>query len=488
LKTAKSFVKNTLIYGFAAALPKAVNVLLVRLHTETLSTSEYSVNTSFYVWAAYFNVVLTYGMETAFFRFFSTEKEKGKVLSTAFISLFLSTLSVLAVLLTFKNTLSELLGFSKPIYFSLLVWISILETLVVIPFAYLRVLGQSKKYTLFRILNISVYAFFNLLFLWAMPLLCDGNFAIAPFVNRFFDPAFKEGYIFIANLIASALTFVCVLPELRKFHFYFDPKILKKMLSYGVPILIAGLAYTTNENLDKLLLEKWLGKDVMGAYAGAYKIGVFMSLFVMAFRLGAEPFFFNKSAEKDAPKTYALVLKWFVIVGSFFGFLTVGSLDWIAQILLGNKAYHQALPIVPIILMANLFLGIYNNLSVWYKVTDKTRYGMYISLWGAGITLLLLGCLVPRIGFMGAAWATLAAYGSMCLLSYLLGKKHYAVPYDLKNMIFYLLVSTVLGGLSFLKFRANFAATVLLALAFISIVLIKEKSTLKAMSLQTKNN
>ena len=396
MSTAKSFIKNTLVYGIAAVLPKAINVLLVRLHTGTLSTSEYSVNTSFYVWAAYFNIALTYGMETAFFRFFNTEKEKGKVVTTAFISLFTTSLLALATLLFFKNSLAALLGFSNSFYFSLLIWISILDTLVVIPFAYLRVVGKSKKYTLLRVINILIYTFFNLLFLWALPKISEINSSFSESIGNVYRADFKEGYIFIANLIASAATFLMVLPLLFKFQFSFDKKILKKMLSYSWPIFIAGLAYTTNENLDKLLLEDWLGKSVMGAYAGAYKIGVIMSLFVMAFRLGAEPFFFNHAQDKNAPKTYALILKWFVILGVFFVVIIVGYLDLIAQIFLGDKAYYQALSIVPVILMANLFLGIYNNLSIWYKLTDKTHYGMYISLWGAATTVLLLGLLIPQ--------------------------------------------------------------------------------------------
>tara|TARA_B110000967_G_scaffold35687_1_gene34794 strand:+ start:4175 stop:5635 length:1461 start_codon:yes stop_codon:yes gene_type:complete len=479
LSTAKSFIKNTLVYGIAAVLPKAINVLLVRLHTGTLSTSEYSVNTSFYVWAAYFNIALTYGMETAFFRFFNTEKEKGKVVTTAFISLFATSLLALATLLFFKNSLAALLGFSNPFYFSLLVWISILDTLVVIPFAYLRVVGKSKKYTLLRVINILIYTFFNLLFLWALPKISESNSSFSESIGNAYRADFKEGYIFIANLIASAATFLTVLPLLIKFQFSFDKKILKKMLSYSWPIFIAGLAYTTNENLDKLLLEDWLGKSVMGAYAGAYKIGVIMSLFVMAFRLGAEPFFFNHAQDKNAPKTYALILKWFVILGVFFVVIIVGYLDLIAQIFLGDKAYYQALSIVPVILMANLLLGIYNNLSIWYKLTDKTHYGMYISLWGAATTVLLLGLLIPQIGFMGAAWATLAAYGSMVLLSYCIGQKHYAVPYDLKNCSFYLILGAGMSGLSFLKFKGNFTVSALFILLFLIIVYGKEKEELK---------
>lgn len=482
LSILKRFFKDTLVYGFAAVLPKAINVLLVKLHTSTLSTIEYSVNTSFYVWAAYFNIVLTYGMETAFFRFFNTEKKKEKVVSTSFISVFVSTVFALIVLLSFREELSNILGFSNPIYFSLLIWIAILDTLVVIPFAYLRVTGASIKYTLFRILNISIYAFFNLLFLWYLP----QKESVPDILKSIYNPLLKEQSIFVANVIASATTIVCVIPVLWKFNFVFDKQLFKKMLKYSWPIMVAGLAYTTNENLDKLLLENWLGKSVMGAYAGAYKISVIMSLFILAFRLGAEPFFFNHAATKNAPKTYALILKWFVIIGAFFVLIIVSFLEYIAHLFLGNEAYFKALSIVPIVLIANLFLGIYNNLSVWYKLTDKTYYGMYISIFGAGVTVLLLCVLIPSVGFVGAAWATFGAYFSMTLVSYLLGQKKYPVPYNMKKIGFYLFLSCGLSCLSFLNFQGKFTYNILLISIFLLCTYLLERKELNRFVFQQK--
>jgi O-antigen/teichoic acid export membrane protein len=415
-------------------------------------------------------------METAFFRFFNSEKEKGNVISTAFISILTTSIFALCSLLLFKEAISTALGFSDPLYFSLLVWISILDTLIVIPFAYLRVSGLSKKYTFFRLLNISIYTLFNLFFLWYLP---EKNTNTPTFFRGLYDPSFKEGYIFVANLIASAVTFICVLPIIFKFKIYFDKEILRKMLNYSWPILIAGIAYTTNENLDKLILEDWLGKDIMGAYAGAYKIGVIMSLFIMAFRLGAEPFFFNQADKKNAPTTYAIVLKWFTIIGALFVVFIVGYVDFIASIFLGDKAYYEALSIVPIILVANLFLGIYNNLSIWYKLTDKTKYGMYISVLGAGITIALLYLLIPKFGFIGAAWATAAAYGSMLVFSYLLGRKHYPVPYEVKRIGTYLLVCIILSALSFLYFKGNILINTLFISLFVTLIYFLEHKELR---------
>lgn len=482
MSTFKRFFRDTLIYGIAAVLPKAINVLLVRLHTSSLTPSEYSVNTSFYVWAAYFNIVLTYGMETAFFRFFNSEKSKGKVVSTAFISILTTSFFALILLLQFRNSISSKLGFSNPDYFTLLIWISILDTLVVIPFAYLRVSGLSKKYTLYRLLNISIYTLLNLFFLWYLPKNINFKFMLS---SISYDPNYKEGYIFISNLIASGLTFICIIPLILKFKISFDSRILKKMLGYSWPILVAGLAYTTNENLDKLILEDWLGKDIMGAYAGSYKIGVIMSLFIMAFRLGAEPFFFNQAAKENARTTYAIILKWFVIIGALFVLFIVGYLDFIAALFIANTAYYKALSIVPIILIANLFLGIYNNLSIWYKLTDKTRYGMYISVLGAIITVAMLYLLIPKIGFMGAAWATLTAYGSMLVLSYVLGQKHYPVPYDIKRIGIYLISSIGMSSLSIIYFKGEFIVnTVFLALFLVLIYTLERKDIQRMLKLK----
>ncbi|MGB2129180.1 MAG: lipopolysaccharide biosynthesis protein [Flavicella sp.] len=475
------FFKDTLIYGFAAVLPKAINVLLVKLHTSSLTTSEYSVNTSFYVWAAYFNVVLTYGMETAFFRFFSKEQEKDKVVSTAFISLVTTSLISLSFMLYFDLEISNFLGFSNPFYFDVLVWISILDTLIVIPFAYLRVVGKSKKYTLFRVLNIGVYAFFNVLFLAWIP---NSDFLqklLGTLYTSYYNPNFKEGYIFCANLLASAITFLCVLPIIFKIQFTFSKRLLLKMGKYSWPIFVAGIAYTTNENLDKLLLENWLGKSIMGAYAGAYKIGVIMSLFVMAFRLGAEPFFFNQASQKNAPKTYAIILKWFVIIGALFTLGIIVYIDLIASLFLGDASFYTALSIVPVIVLANLFLGIYNNLSIWYKITDKTQYGMYFSVLGAFITIAMLYLLIPTIGYMGAAWATLAAYSTMLIVSFVIGQYKYPIPYKVGNSLFYIGLSIVLSTISFLKFQQNYICSTLCILVFIATITVKEKEEIKRM-------
>ena len=461
-----------MIYGVAAVLPKVINVLLVKLHTAVLSTGSYSVNTSFYIWAAYFNIILTYGMETAFFRFFNKyPREQKKIISTAFLSIFFTGFLGAILLWVFAKELATYLNFSSLWHFKVLILISILDILVVIPFAYLRALGRAKKYTLYRLLNTLIYVFFNILFLSVLSQDQLDSWGL-DFVTE------KTGYIFIANLIASCAVFLAVLCFF-KFSFSLDWGILKKMLRYGMPVMVAGLAYCTNENLDKLLLERWLGKSVMGMYAGAYKIGVFMSLFIMAFRLGAEPLFFKMAAQNNAKQTYAIVLKWFVIVGIFGALLITGYIDIFANIILGSKEYYGALCIVPIILFANLFLGIYNTLSVWYKVTDATHYGMYISVLGAVFTALLLWLGIPQMGFMAAAWTTLCTYFLMAMISYLWGQKKYKVPYAVKTIVFYMLLGSVLSNVSYWFFRSQNAINTLFIIVYVLVVFVKEKRELQ---------
>ncbi|MCK4562206.1 MAG: oligosaccharide flippase family protein, partial [Flavobacteriaceae bacterium] len=423
MSTLKRFFKDTIIYGIAAVLPRAINIILVKLHTNSLTSDKYAENTIYFVYAAYFNAILTYGMETAFFRFFTKEKEKGKVVSTSFISLLVTTILFLSVMLIYSNNIAIYFGFANPIYFQILILVTTFDTLVVIPYAYLRVANKPIKFAFYKILNILIYAFFNLYFLLYIPYAIK-NGAYAPnFITANFEQNPLVLYIFVANLIASLITFLFLSPLIFKFKFIFDKKLLYKMLTYGLPIMIGSLAFVTNENLDKLLISKYLGKDQMGIYAACYKLGVFMTLYIMAFRLGAEPFFFNHAKEKNAKETYAKILTWFIIVGAIFMLIIVAFIDNFANILLGKEEYFEALAIVPIILLANLFLGIYNNLSIWYKLTDKTKYGMYFSIIGAFITIAFNIIFIPKIGFMASAWATLLAYSLMTIISYFYGKK-----------------------------------------------------------------
>ena len=479
MSSLKGFFKDTIIYGIAAVLPRAINILLTKLHTDKLISSEFAENTWYFVFAAYFIAFLTFGLETAFFRFFSKEKEKGKIVSTAFITLLLSTATFLLVLLGFNEALSNWLGFENPMHLKILTLVTAFDLLVVIPYAYLRVTKRPVKFAFYKISNIIIYAFFNLFFLWFIPYALKNNISLPSFITDHYQNTHPVIYIFIANLIASFITFLMLLPQMLKFKFEFDRPTLQKMMVYGIPIMIGSLAYVTNENLDKLLLGDMIGKEQMGIYAACYKLGVFMTLYVMAFRLGAEPFFFNEAHKENAKDTYAKIMKWFTIIGTIFMLIVVVYIHLFASVLLSKPEYYQALAIVPIILLANLFLGVYNNLSIWYKLTDRTKYGMYFSILGALITIVLNLWLIKEYGYMASAWATLVAYGSMCLLSYFYGKKYYNVPYKINTIFLYLILATVLSFISFYKFKENYIISTLFVVAFTGFILFNEKNELK---------
>jgi len=480
LSTLKSFLKDTFIYGIAAVLPRAINILLTKLHTNTLVSTKYAENTWYFVFAAYFIAFLTFGMETAFFRFFSKEKEKGKIVSTSFITLLASTLLFLGILFLFNQSLASALGFANPLHLKILTLVTALDLLVVIPYAYLRVTNQPVKFAFYKISNIIIYAFFNVFFLWFVPYAIKNGISLPEIITQSYVNTPTVVYIFIANLMASLVTFIMLLPSILKFKLEFDVTILKKMLLYGWPIMIGGLAYITNENLDKLLLGSMIGKEDMGIYAACYKLGVFMTLYIMAFRLGAEPFFFNHADKKNAKETYAKILTWFTIVGALFMLIVVVYINLFASILLGKPEYYQALSIVPVILLANLFLGIYNNLSIWYKLTDRTKYGMYISVFGAIITIVFNLVFIPIIGFMASAWATFFAYGTMTIISYFYGKKYYNVPYKMGKVLLYVMLSTALSFTSYYYFKENYLISTFFMFLFIVIVLINEKKELKS--------
>jgi O-antigen/teichoic acid export membrane protein len=470
LSAFQKFVKDTFIYGLAIVLPRLINFLLVRLHTDVLPNESYSENTEFYVVAAFFNVILTYGMETAFFRFFSKHKEKNKVLSTAMITIICSTIFFGIVLFLFRDTISKTLHINTNFY-TILIAITLIDTLVVIPFAYLRVTGRPIKFASIKLINVLVIVVLNVLFL-------STTYGLESLQNLFLVSTNVE-YIFIANLIASSIVLLLIAPYFFKAKWQFDSKILKQILNYGWPIMVAGLAFVINENLDKWLLPQFEGEYINGAYSACYKLAVFMTLFIQAFRMGAEPFFFNYSTEENAKEIYATILKYFTIVGALGLLIVTVYIDWIRPIFINNESYLLALDIVPIVLLANLCLGIYHNLSIWYKLTDKTHYGMYISIIGAIITIGFNLIFIPKIGFMACAYATLLAYGIMMIISYIIGRKHYPVPYEVKRIGLYLIISVAFSFITYYLFERDMLIGTVFLLLFLILIFYLERSELK---------
>ena len=463
------FFKDTIIYGLAIVLPRLINFLLTRLYTDVLPNESFSTNTVFYVYAAFFNVMFTYGMETAFFRFFSKYDDKNKVLSTALITVSTSTILIGILLFLCDHQLAYLMSIDLLSY-RILISITLLETLIVIPFAYLRVTGRPIRFAIVKLTNVFIIVGLNILFL-------SENFQ-SETLRKLFNVDNDVVYIFIANLIASICILILMLPYFFKSKLQFDFIVLKGLLRYGWPIMVAGVAFVINENFDKWFLDDQ-DKFVNGAYSACYKIAVFMTLFVTAFKMGAEPFFFNHAKSENAKENYATILKYFTIVGAIGLLIITVYIDVIKELIIKNDSYLLALDIVPVILLANLCLGIYHNLSIWYKLTDKTRYGMYISIFGAVITISIILTFTPTYGFIACAYATLCAYGSMMLISYFLGRQHYPVPYQIKQIGLYLGVASVFSFLAFYQFDRNIYIGTLFLIVFLGLVLFLERAELK---------
>jgi len=345
LSTLKRFFQDTIIYGFATVLPRLMNFILVPLHVTALSTVSYSVNTTFYVWAAFFNVILTYGMETAFFRYFSHSDKKSLVFSTAFISLTVTTVVFFLAVFIFRDHLIDLVDLN-PDYFNMLLGILALDTLVVVPFAYLRASNRPMKFAAVKIFNIVLVVFVNFYFLWLIP---KHPSLIPDFVLNNYSETDKVQYIFLANLLASGATFLILLPYFFRTSIAFSTEIFKQMWKYGWPVMVAGIAFVINEMLDKILLKEMVSDEIMGAYAACYKLAIFMTIFVQAFRLGAEPFFFNQANKENAKQTYANILNYFVILGSLIFIVMV--VIWIF-----SKCLLCQIPII----------GLPFQLSRWY--------------------------------------------------------------------------------------------------------------------------
>lgn len=471
--------KQTFIYGLATVLPRMFSFLLVPLYTAVLPTTEYGYITVIYAYFILFNVILAYGMETAFFRFYTQSESKLKVMSTSAWSLVVSSVLILCLAFLLRNNISEWTDIPVA-YISFVIGILLFDALAIIPFAYLRVKQKPIKYAAIKILSVIINLGLNLFFLLWLGDLAARN----SFWEQVYVPDFEISYVLIANLIASGATLLLMMPFYFKLKFSFDTTLWKKMMAYSLPVLIAGLAFSINEAFDKILLDYLLPQDIakakIGAYGACYKLAVFMTLFATAFRLGIEPFFFSHASSGNAQETYAAITKYFVVFGCIILVTVMVFLDYLKEIIIREESYWEAMGIVPLILLANLCLGIYHNLSVWYKITDRTKFGAYISVAGAVLTIVLNFALIPTIGYFGSAIATLAAYAFMMLLSFYYGKKYYPIPYDLKKIIGYLSLAIGISGVSFYQFRGNLIAGGFLLASFLLILYISERREIKA--------
>ena len=474
LNKLKLAFKQAIVYGLATVFPRVVSVLLVRLHTDKSvleNISDYGDLSIIFSYIILFNVLLSYGLETAFFRFFNSYKDKASVVNTSSISILLTSTIFLVLGLSYTDQISSFIGI-RPDYLTLVIWILVLDSLVVIPFAYLRLKDKAIKYAMIKIFNVVINVLLNIFFL----IYLKNNHTENLTLGIIYDDNFEINYIFISLLISSALTFLVMINFYFKIQYKIDFILLKKMLKYSMPILLAGLAYSVNESFDKILLDYLnVEKAQIGMYAACYKLALFITLFSTAFKLGIEPFIFSSAQNSSAEKIYALILEIFVIFGSFILLVVVVFIDVLKFLFIGDSAYWEALYIVPVILLANLFLGIYQNLSVWYKVSDNTRYGAYLSLFGALVTITFNLLLIPTMSYIGSAWATLFCYGSMCVVSYVLSRKYYPIPYDAKRIFTYLFSSLGLYCIWTVWHDSYFAFSTLVCFVYMFLILVLEK-------------
>ena len=484
----KNLFKQTAIYGLATVLPRMFSFLLVPLYTNLLPKSEYGKVSIIFAWMIFFNVILAYGMETSFFRFYNTESDKKNVLETTTVSIFWTSISFLFIGLLYRNTLALWLGIDSQ-YITYTIWILVLDALVIVPFSKLRATQKPMVYAAIKIGNVLVNLSLSVFFLVYFPRIA--HMYPNSFFGSLYVDGFQIGYIFLANIIASLLTFVALSPDYVYLKWKFDLKLWKRMMRYGLPIMVAGIAFAINEQFDKILLGRWLPANIaegeVGVYSACYKLGLFMVLYRTAYTLGIEPFFFSHSSNANAPQTYATVTKYFVIFGSFILLGVIVFADVFKFLMIRDTSYWEAMKVVPLIILANFFLGIYTNLSVWYKLIDKTYIGAYISIVGAVVTLVLNYLLIPTMSYMGSAIATIAAYGSMMLISYYLGNKYYPIPYDAKKIGSYLGISIGFSVISFYGFRENYFVGIPLLLSFLYFIYHNEKETINGILKRKKN-
>lgn len=471
----KSLFKDTFIYGLATVLPRFLSFLLVPLYTGIFAEEEYGIIVFIMSYVIFFNVILAYGMETTVFRYFNKNEDNSNVIPTAAISILFTSICFLTLTLGFREDISAFLNI-KPIYYHLAIWVLFLDAICVIPLAYLRILKKSVYYAVVKIVNVTLNLSLNLFFLIGLPLWIN-NFSILERI--YLDDSIT--YIFISYVICSSLSVLMLSAFYFKLKYSFDLKLWKNMLRYSWPILIAGLAFSINETLDKILLKYLLPKNIseaqVGIYGACYKLSVFMTLFATAFRLGVEPFFFSHAKTKNPKKAYALITKYFVIIGLLILLSVTVFLDYL-KLIIRREGFYEALGIVPVLLLANLCLGIYHNLSVWYKVTDRTHFGAIISSVGATLTLGVNFIFIPTYGYTASAVATLLAYFSMMVLSYLFGQKYYKIDYPLKRLAVYGAIGVLFSGLYFYGLRDYFWIGILMIFIYILIVYVQEKKEL----------
>jgi len=452
----KKLTKDTILYGASSILGRLLNYLLVPYYTYVFATGQYGVVTEFYAYAAFFNVLYTYGLETAYFRFATLNKEdEPSIFNLVTSSILLSSVFFSGLLILFATPITEYLQHpGKENYIIWFAFILSIDAVMAIPFAKLRLEGKAKRFAIAKLINIVLSIALNLFFLSLCPSIVRGELLawLKPSVEKFYNPDLQVGYVFIANLIANATLILILWKTLSKLRITVNWSKLKPLVVYAYPILFAGLAWVTNEMLSRWALRFWLpenfypgltSEEALGIFGAVYKFSVFMTLAVQAFRYAAEPFFFSRAADKNSPALFSQVSHGFILFGCIILLAVSINLD-VLEHLLRRAEYRQGMHIVPVLLLANLFLGIYYNVSIWYKLTDKTYYSTWIAVGGAVLTIALNYFLIPVAGYEGSSWVTLIVYFLMAAVCYAYGQRHYPVPYPVLKDLTYIAITLLL--------------------------------------------
>lgn len=439
-------------YGGSSIAARFLNYLLTPYLTATLSGVAYGEMSLVYALIPFLNIIFTYGLETAFFRFASDKERGSSVYDTATISLIVSTAVLTALLVLFNDFFAGLIGLQEhPEYFTWAAFIIAFDALSSLAFAKLRFDGRPIKFAMVRIVGILVNIGAVVFFLSVCPKIAEND--PEGFIGTFYDPNIGVGYVILANLIQAVLTFLLLAKEFFSFRLRFNATLWKEIIIYSAPLILAGFAGMINETFDRMMLRWWsqaateeAAKFEVGVYSACYKLSILITLFIQAFRMGAEPFFFKQAQGQAPQKVYARVMKFFVITISLM-FLVVALFLDIWKHFIQNPEQWEGLRVVPILLLANMFLGIYYNLSIWYKVTNKTSAGARITFIGAGITLLINFLFIPTYSYVACAWATFFCYGSMMVVSYIWGQRAYPVPYATKKLVAFMVIALALYGI-----------------------------------------
>lgn len=445
----KKLAGETAIYGLSSIVGRVLNYLLTPLYVRLFTKMEYGIVSELYALTGFLMVLFIYRMETAFFRYGTDEAKREETFSTALWSITGTSLVFSLGILLFSKNITAWLDYAPEQHVFVIIFGLILafDTLAEIPLARLRLEHRAKRFAIVRLTGIGLNIGLNLFFLLLCPWLLEQGI-LTDFIEKIYRREFGVGYIFLSNLIASSAVLLLLLPEIRRVKWQFDTRLWRTMFIYAAPLILASLAGIVNEMLDRELLKHLLPGTTeenlaqVGVYSGCYKLAMLMSLFIQAFRYAAEPFFFANAQHRDAKVLYGDVTKYFTIAGAFAFLFVMLYLDIFKYFL--PEGYWEGLSVVPILLMANLFLGLYYNVSIWYKLTDQTLLGGWIAVGGAVVTIVLNVWWIPRIGYLGSAWATLICYVSMTAACWWWGRKYYPVQYPLGKMASYIGLAVVL--------------------------------------------